>query len=332
MAPKKKRWICLLLLTLAAGLACKSSAKRAAHGRQTAKNASATALNSARGNQDALPEPVEAAPTPAGAAASPGNSLPIPDDLTQFDNRLYAQLLAEFVDANGLVDYAGLKANRASLDAYVDSFDKLAPETLAQWKGTAQMAFWLNAYNAIILRAVIGHAPLKAQAPSAAVNWSVRQIPGLWDALQTPVMGKPMTLDQIEHATLRQQFNDARIHMALACGTLGAPPLRAEPYDAARLDDQLALQAQRFFSSAARLTLDRPRRVMRVSQILGWFSADFTPIYDAQAPSHSAATPRDVIVWFVTQNSDAIGWNESKSWKVEFLPYDWRLNIQSPKE
>ncbi|WP_317196161.1 DUF547 domain-containing protein [Hymenobacter siberiensis] len=48
-----------------------------------------------------------------------------------------------------------------------------------------------------------------------------------------------MSLDNIEHGTLRKQYDDPRIHFALVCASMSCARLRNEPYTAARLDAQL---------------------------------------------------------------------------------------------
>jgi hypothetical protein len=254
--------------------------------------------------------------------------MPFPEDFTQFDNRPYAAVLTRFVDERGLVDYAGLKANREQLDAYVAALGKLEPMTYNAWSGAAKMALWINAYNAITLKIVIDHYPPR-KAEGAANPYpanSVRQIAGMWDRLRTNIMGQGRTLDEIEHGVLRKEFADARLHMALVCATRGAPALRNEPYDAKRLDDQLALQARRFVSDPGKVLPVAAENKVRLSPIFDWFGQDFVSLYERQAPTDPNPTPRSAVLWFVSQNSDALAWTTVQNWQVEWLPYDWRLN------
>ena len=46
-------------------------------------------------------------------------------------------------------------------------------------------------------------------------------------------------LDEIEHGILRKAFKEPRVHFAIVCASLSCPDLRAEPFEAARLDAQL---------------------------------------------------------------------------------------------
>ena len=53
------------------------------------------------------------------------------------------------------------------------------------------------------------------------------------------IEGKVLTLDNIEHDILRPRFKDPRVHFAVNCASKSCPPLLAEPYTGARLQDQL---------------------------------------------------------------------------------------------
>jgi len=65
---------------------------------------------------------------------------------------------------NGLVYYRALRAERSSLDRYVASLDVPAAQVSA-WSPAEQQAFWLNAYNALVLRTVVDAYPIRL-APS----------------------------------------------------------------------------------------------------------------------------------------------------------------------
>ena len=50
--------------------------------------------------------------------------------------------------------------------------------------------------------------------------------------------GRDVSLDDIEHGIVRP-LGDPRAHAAVICASLSCPPLRREPWDAARLSAQL---------------------------------------------------------------------------------------------
>ena len=132
-----------------------------------------------------------------------------------FSYEVYAAVLQKYVNEQGLVHYQGLKADGAGLDAFASTLETLDPKIHDQWMDKEKLAFWLNAYNALTLKAIVTHYPIQP-AFLASLRFpknSIRQIPGVWDQLRFGVMGRQLTLDDIEHEILRKQFNEPRIHL-----------------------------------------------------------------------------------------------------------------------
>lgn len=79
-----------------------------------------------------------------------------------FSHALFDQVLRQRVDAGGRVDYPGLKAARETLDAYVDRLAQCSPHSHPDRFSTAQheLAYWIDAYNAFVLRGVIDAYPV----------------------------------------------------------------------------------------------------------------------------------------------------------------------------
>src|SRR5262245_30895302 len=124
---------------------------------------------------------------------------------------------------DGLVYYRALKSDRRRLDAYVIG---LGSASIASAPRDAQVAFWLNAYNALVLRTVIDHYPTtrrSSEYPAA----SIRQVPGAFETTRHQVAGKSLSLDQIEQTVLTG-FDDPRIFLALGRGAVGSGRLRSE--------------------------------------------------------------------------------------------------------
>src|SRR4051812_2549295 len=81
---------------------------------------------------------------------------------------------------DGWVYYRALKADRARLDAYINS---LATADLQSLPRDGQVAFWLNAYNALVLQTVVEHYPITARTREYPPR-SIRQIPGAFERMQ----------------------------------------------------------------------------------------------------------------------------------------------------
>jgi len=204
----------------------------------------------------------------------------------------YAEVLAEFVDDNGRVNYAGLSKNRKALDDYINS---IASPVTDGWGEPDWIAFWINAYNARTLQVIVDHYPTEG----------IRKIPGAWTKLTVLILGKERTLDEIEHKILRKDYNEPRIHMALVCAANSCPKLRNEPYVAGRLDEQLTDQSRDFLSRPDRFRIEG--KMARISPIFKWFKEDF-----------------DSVPGFIRRYSG----QDISGLKIKYQHYDWALNEQ----
>ena len=233
------------------------------------------------------------------------------DETPAFSYASYAQALAAYVDDNGQVDYAGLKANRAGLDAFVDQLAALDPATVKTWNTGDRFALWMNAYNALTLKAVIDHYPVESIKDIGSVIKSV------WDKLEFNVMGRTLTLNNIEHDVLRKEFGDARLHMAINCASIGCPPLGNEPLMADRLDEQFNALTRQFLADPTKFKIDRKKSVVHLSSIFKWFGGDF----DKEEGG---------VINFVAKHLDEAdrAYLMKGNFKTKYLDYDWNLNEQ----
>jgi Protein of unknown function, DUF547 len=232
----------------------------------------------------------------------------------------YAEVLAKHVSGNGLVDYAGLKANRGKLDAFAKRLAELDPAMYGKWTSNQKIAFWVNAYNALTLVAIIDNYPIqpsKVKSLAFPKN-SIRQIPGVWKELQFTVMGEAKTLDQIEHQVLRKQFKEPRIHFALVCAALSCPKLRSEPYSGGRLSNQLNDQARKFLADSKTFRIDLEKKVVYLSAIFDWFGADF-----ANGGKSEDGVISFVLLYLKGEERDFVA---ARDFKIKYLDYDWTLN------
>lgn len=248
----------------------------------------------------------------------------------------YATVLKNYVDDMGMVNYKQLKANRAKLDAFVDGMAKLDAKAYEKWDEKAKVAFWLNAYNAFTLKAIIDNYPIKPSFFRSRVypKNSIRQIPGVWDEIAFSVMGVDYTLEHIEHKILRKKFNEPRIHMAMVCAAMGCPPLLNEPYTGQKLDGQLDDRAHRFLANEAKLKIDRDENRLYLSPILRWFADDFVNKYEpekniARHNKKTSAVLNFIATYLEKTDRDYI--LEGK-FKIKYMTYNWSLNEQISKE
>lgn len=237
------------------------------------------------------------------------------------------------VDDRGLVDYAGLAAEPGDLERFKAAISTLDRQEYERWGEAEQIAFWSNAYNVLTIDAIVEHLPLNRSLSlgSLAFPRGIRWIPGVWDKRTANVMGQPMTLDDIEHGTLREDFVEPRIHAALVCAAMSCPPLRNEPFTGAKLEEQLEDQMRRFVQDAAvGVAIDREGGVVRLSKIFDWYGEDFVAT-DLPASGYGDHPDKVRSVLHAASRylrpDDALFLREG-SYRVDLLDYDWALNEQ----
>ncbi|MEW6349914.1 MAG: DUF547 domain-containing protein [Thermodesulfobacteriota bacterium] len=249
---------------------------------------------------------------------------------SRFSYQEYDSVLKSFVYKDGMVDYRGLKSRPVELETFVDSVGKLDAKDFAGWTDKEKIAFWINAYNALTLKVILDHYPIRPSLLGRIrfPSNSIRQISGVWDSIRFKVMGGEMTLDEIEHQRLRKDFNEPRVHMALVCASRGCPVLRDEPYSADRLDAQLDHQATRFLKDPNKFRIDRRREVVQLSSIFQWFAKDFGKTYDTSDKFHGFSPVERPVLNFVAGYLDRKDrqFLETEGYSIEYLPYDWSLN------
>ena len=226
---------------------------------------------------------------------------------------------------DGYVYYRALKQDRRLLDAYLNG---VATASIDSASRDEQAAFWLNAYNALILRTVIDHAPIPQRSREYPAR-SIRQIPGAFERLTHRVAGRTVTLDQIEQ-TILPTFKDPRVYFALGRGSVGGGRLRSEAFTAAGLERQLAEVANECVTRAQCVAIDRGQNKVMVSSIFSWREKEFSAAYaDKAAPGFSSRSPieRAVLAFvgprLLTTERDFLATNE---FRVEYAPFDWSLN------
>ncbi|MFP6582033.1 MAG: DUF547 domain-containing protein [Candidatus Hydrogenedentota bacterium] len=245
----------------------------------------------------------------------------------------YSTLLKNYVDDQGRVDYKGLQADRAALDAFVASLGAVDPDSYDGWSTETKMALWINAYNAITLKAIIDHYPIEKGGLINSIRYpknSIRQIDGVWKKHTTRVAGRTVTLDAIEHDILRKEFEDPRIHVAIVCASVSCPPLLDEAFVAERLNAQLDDQSVQFFAGKKWFRIDSDKNKVYLSAILDWFDEDFVGHYNAGNTISDHGKKKGAILDFARTyaHDHQAEYLTTATYKVSFLDYDWSLNEQ----
>ncbi|MDO7853894.1 DUF547 domain-containing protein [Hymenobacter convexus] len=223
------------------------------------------------------------------------------------DHSAFDKLLKKHVNDKGLVDYKGFKTDEKVFNQYLDLLSKNKPGSSASKQ--EQMAFWINAYNAYTIRLILDHYPVesikdigsKIKIPFVTTPWAIKFF---------SIGGEKMSLDNIEHGTLRKKYDDPRIHFALVCASMSCPRLRNEAYTAARLDAQLDDQGKDFLNNPAKNKI--AKNSAQLSKYFDWYKGDWTK------------NGQSVAKWVNKYSTTKI----DEKTPISYLDYNWKLNQQ----
>ena len=239
-------------------------------------------------------------------------------------SKTFDQLLDLYV-RNGDVYYRALKSERARLDGFAHMLATASVDGLPR---DEQMAFWLNAYNALVLRTVVDHYPIQGRATEYPAK-SIRQISGAFERLPHRVAGRTMTLDQIE-TTVLAGFHDPRVYFAIGRGAAGSGRLRSEAFVSSRIEEQLADVAAECVNRRQCIAIDRENGKVSVSAIFSWREKEFvaayadkaTAVFAARSPIERAALAFVQPKLLATEKE----FINKNAFQVTYSTFDWTLN------
>jgi hypothetical protein len=210
-------------------------------------------------------------------------------------------LLKKHVSEQGVVNYRGFIRDSVALNQYLAQLSSSASQEKS-WSREDRLAYWINAYNAYTIQLIIRHYPLKSindiSKPGIKSPWDIPFIPG---------KGAKLTLNDIEHTSLRRQFAEPRIHFAIVCASQSCPKLSNEAFTGEKINEQLERATRDFLNDPSRNRITDGQA--QVSQIFNWFKEDFTK--EGSVPAFINRYARTKI--------------GSKT-PLTYLEYDWSLN------
>ena len=229
---------------------------------------------------------------------------------------------------DGLVYYFALRQERGKLDRYVASLGEVSADTVKSWPRERQLAYWINAYNAFVLRTVIDSYPIRGRASDYPVN-SIRQIPGAFERRQFRAGGRSLTLDQIEKDVIGE-LGDARALLALGRGAIGSPRLKSEAYTPEKLDAQLTTMVNELVTNRDLVFVDVSNERLSVNPLFSWREDIFAKSLDGKAPAiYASRSPLERAVLALID--PALVPNEAEflrknTFRMVFHDFDWKLN------
>lgn len=246
-------------------------------------------------------------------------------EVTNFSHGGLDALLRKYVDERGRVDYAAWRAgadDMRALDGYVNLIANASPESHPALFPTEreQLSYWINAYNALVLRAVLEHWPIESVTDvKSGVSFVRGQ--GFFANRKYLVGGRWLSLYELENERLRQQ-SDPRMHFAINCASGSCPVLRPNAYEGADLDKRLDQNGRAFVNQQSNAYVSHDRRTVYLSMIFKWYEADFL-----RAMNRPGADMLDYVFQFADKPlADDLAKARDGKYAIEHLEYDWTIN------
>jgi hypothetical protein len=228
-------------------------------------------------------------------------------DSTGPDYSLLTQVLRDHV-SDGVVNYKAMKNDKRFAD-FIEILKKTDPKAISPKN---QLAFWINTYNAFVLKVVVDQYPIKSIMSKTAYAFGKSN----FQKKLVTINGMPYSLNDIENDIIRP-MGDPRIHFAINCAAKSCPPLRAEAFESARLGEQMDEQARNFINNPEKNSFDFTKKEALVSKIFDWFDEDFKK-YDQGVPAFmSRYLPPE-------QGKQLLA--NAKTFKIKHHDYNWDLN------
>ena len=270
------------------------------------------------------------------AAVEPNN---VGTDKASLFHTQCAEILKEFVNDKGMVNYKGLRRQRLELRALLDRFSSLDPNQYKSWPQEDKIAFWINTYNLQKLKVVTDNYPIEPSSRVLTIYWgpsSLRHIEQKIARYKFLVMDEEFTFAGLEKRFFRGEFDDPRVFFALSSACVSSPPLRNEPYYGRRLNEQLDDQIRKFLApsppggAGLAFRIDRDKRKVYLSALfqLSSYGKEFSEKFaiDRKFKDHPPTTR--AVLNFISSyvSKQDVSFLEVGSYTIEYMTYDWTIN------
>ncbi len=234
------------------------------------------------------------------------------------DHSEWTAVLSQVVDAHGFVDYDALLADRSSFDRYIELIENTGPATDPSEfpDSNSELAFYINAYNALVFEGVLNRGPERTSVWSGLISGY-----NFFRRMKVKIDGQVTNLQAIENVLIRESFADPRVHAALNCASVSCPRLPQAAFNAADLDVELNVAMREFVNEMQNVRIDKSKRTVYLSRIFDWFEDDFLEFEE-----RSGSTAPSILNYI--NRFRARGQEIPGKYKVRYLDYDKGINHQ----
>ncbi|MEO1436328.1 MAG: DUF547 domain-containing protein [Bacteroidota bacterium] len=210
-----------------------------------------------------------------------------------FNHDAWDALTRKYVSSSGNVNYAGLRAEKANIENYLELLGANPPQS--DWGRSKTIAFWINAYNAFTVKLILDNYPVK----------SILDLEGgkIWFTKKLKIGDKSYTLDHIEKKILIGGYKDARFHFAVNCAAKSCPKLLNKAFTSNNLESSLDKLTRAYINNTTFNKVSASK--LELSQIFEWYAADFGDVKT-----------------FINKYTDT----DVSGAPISYIAYDWNLN------
>jgi hypothetical protein len=199
---------------------------------------------------------------------------------------------------NGKVAYKSINGSFSEIE---ELYSEINTMNLASATDNEKKAFYINAYNLVVIYQVSKYYPLKSPLDQS----------GFFDKVKHSVAGEAMTLNSLEIKKLILTYKDPRIHFTLACAAKSCPPLPNFAFVPNDLDNQLNTRTKLSVNDKDWLKVRPELNKVVLSKIFDWYKKDFT------------MDGANSVIEFINKYRIT---SIPPNYAIDYYEYDWALN------
>jgi hypothetical protein len=248
--------------------------------------------------------PRQASSRPAGGI-KPGNY------------EVFQEVVNKYV-CKGLVKYRSLKENPSRLEEFLASLADMGPQSTPQCfsNPSQKLAFWINAFNAVGLRAGMERYPAKS-VWSFWVNFE--------DTTKARIDGRWLSLSQIAQLARVEGNCDPRIDLALCLPAKGSGQFCGEVYLPETIDRQLDEGVHRAMKDQLLFQVDHKHWALRLGKPLFQYRKKYITLYEEKFHTENATIFNALGMYADSGQRSRL--NSALGYRIEEIPFDWSLNV-----
>lgn len=228
----------------------------------------------------------------------------------------------EFLKAHvrsGLADYKRMLQDRATLDQYLARMAEVPLETLGEASREERIAFWINLYNASVIRTILDAYPVGG----------IDDIPAVWDIRTVHVIREYLSLADLRDHVLREGFREERVLTAISSARMDSPALYPEAFRGGSLEEQLDRAARAFVEDEAKNRIVPEEKTVFLSPVFREFGGDFVLNFGTREPAKGLTKEETAVIGFFLhhlRDPKKRIFLDGGRYQVKYLPEDPRLN------